>query len=310
VTQRPPPQIVACGFPALRSSEHGSQLGIRLNGGIDDAQFRPCQGTALCELLELLPGHFAVLTAPTSGLPPELLGESVDAQETLDGARYAVVVIVAAQVLIADVLLVGHGRMQPVADESLDGLCRSLEARALGSPFNREVALPMARAVVREAQEATGLWPPLSVLSGVSLGNATTLAEARLFGCQFQPTCLQSLLQQLVDVERIGSVLTAEDNIIQIADPRGVALQRFSYPLVKPYIQHLMPVDMAEEHTDTPPLGRTTRSCLNRAIRPHHSGVEPPAKARQHTGLPHPPWHEPHRPRLVQTSKAVAQVGL
>jgi hypothetical protein len=30
VTQRPPPQSVACGFPARRSSEHASHLGIRL----------------------------------------------------------------------------------------------------------------------------------------------------------------------------------------------------------------------------------------------------------------------------------------
>lgn len=81
----------------------------------------------------------------------------------------------AAQVLIEDVLLVGHGSMKHVSDESLDGLCRSLEALALGSPFNLEVALPIARAVVREAQEATGLWPPLSVLRGVSLGKATKL---------------------------------------------------------------------------------------------------------------------------------------
>ena len=65
VTQRPPPQIVACGFPALRSSEHGSQLGIRLKVRIGDGQFRLCQGIAMFELLELLPVHFAVLTSPT-----------------------------------------------------------------------------------------------------------------------------------------------------------------------------------------------------------------------------------------------------
>lgn len=185
VTQRPPPQIVACGFAALRSSEHGSPLGIRLKGCRGDAQLRPCQGTALCELLELLPGHFAVLTAPTSGLPPALLGESGDAQETRDVSRYAVVVIVAAQVLFADVLLVGHGSMKHVSDEALDGLCRSLQALALSSPFNCEAAVPMARAVVREAQEATGLWPSLSLLGGVSLGKATKLDYASLFGCQF-----------------------------------------------------------------------------------------------------------------------------
>jgi hypothetical protein len=63
-------------------------------------------------------------------------------------------------------------------------------------------------------------------------------------------------------------------------------------------------------HIDTPPLGRTTRYGLNRAIRPHPAGFEPPAQARQTTGSPTPPWHAPHRPRMVQTSKAVAPVGL
>jgi hypothetical protein len=112
-----------------------------------------------------------------------------------------------------------------------------------------------------------------------------------------------------VDGERIGSVLKAEDKIIQRADPIGFALQLFSYPLFKPSIQHIMQVDIAEEHTDTPPLGRTTLYCLNRALRHHHAGFEPPAKERQNTGIPNPQLHEPHRPRMVQTSKEVAQVG-
>ncbi len=81
----------------------------------------------------------------------------------------------AAQVRIEDVLLFGHGSMEHVSDESLDGLCRSLEALALGPPFNLEVALPIARAVVREAQEAKGLWPSLPLLGGVSLGKAPKL---------------------------------------------------------------------------------------------------------------------------------------
>jgi hypothetical protein len=65
VTQRPPPQIVACGFPALRSSEPGSQLSISLKPCIGDRQFRLYQRKALFELLELLPAYFAVLTSPT-----------------------------------------------------------------------------------------------------------------------------------------------------------------------------------------------------------------------------------------------------
>ncbi len=71
-----------------------------------------------------------------------------------------------------------------------------------------------------------------------------------------------------------------------------------------------MQVDIAEEHTDTAPLGRTTLYGLHRAIRHHDSGFEPPANERQNTGIPNPQLHEPHRPRMVQTSKEVAQVGL
>jgi hypothetical protein len=118
---------------------------------------RPGQGTALCELLERLPGHFAVLTAPTSGRPPARLGESGEAQETRAVSRDAVVVIVAAQGRSEDVLLVGPGSMKPVADEALAGLCRALEARALRAPCHVEVAWPMARAVVRAAHDAQGL---------------------------------------------------------------------------------------------------------------------------------------------------------
>ena len=135
VTQRPPPQIVACGFPARRSSEPGSQLSIRLKPRIGDRQFRPYQGKALRELLALLPAYFAVLTSPTSGLPPALLGASGDTQEPLDISRYAVIVIVAAQGLIEGVLLCVHRGMEPLSDELLESLCRSLLALALGPSF-------------------------------------------------------------------------------------------------------------------------------------------------------------------------------
>jgi hypothetical protein len=310
VTQRPPPQIVAGGFPARRASEQGAPLGRRRKGGRGEAPVRPGQGTALCELLERLPGHFAVLTAPTSGRPPARLGESGEAQETRAVSRDAVVVIVAAQGRSEDVLLVGPGSMKPVADEALAGLCRALEARALRAPCHVEVAWPMARAVVRAAHDAQGLWPSLAVPGGVSVGHATHRDEASLVGGQFSPTGVPSLRQPRVDAERLGSVLNAADTIIPIADPRGVALQLCSDPLCHPSIQHRMPVDLAAEHPAPPPWGRPTRSGLNRALRPPHSGVEPPAKARQKTGIPTPPWHAPQRPRMVQTATDVAPVGL
>ena len=309
MTQRPPPQIVAGGFPARRASEQGSPLGRRRKGGRGEAPVRPGQGTALCELLERLPGHFAVLTAPTSGRPPARLGESGEAQETRAVSRDAVVVIVAAQGRSEDVLLVGPGSMKPVADEALAGLCRALEARALRAPCHVEVAWPMARAVVRAAHDAQGLWPSLAVLGGVSVGHATHRDEASRVGGQFSPTGVPSLRQPRVDAERLGSVLTAADTIIPIADPRGVALQLWSDPLGHPAIHHSMPVDLAAEHPDPPPLGRPTRSGLNRALRPPHAGVEPPAKARQKTGSPTPPWHAPQRPRMVQTATDVAPGG-
>lgn len=75
----------------------------------------------------------------------------------MDVSRYTVIVIVAAQVLIDYVLLFLPGRMEHVSDEPLDGLCRSLEALALGPSFDLEVAFPIACAIGREAQEAVGI---------------------------------------------------------------------------------------------------------------------------------------------------------
>jgi hypothetical protein len=63
-TQRPPPQIVAYRPPALHSSEHGAQLGIRLKAHIGDGQLRPYQGKAVFELLKLFPVYFAVRCYP------------------------------------------------------------------------------------------------------------------------------------------------------------------------------------------------------------------------------------------------------
>jgi hypothetical protein len=138
------------------------------------------------ELLKLFPVDFAVLTSPTEGLPPALLGEAVETQETLDVSRYPVVVVVAAPILIACLLLLLYGRLEHGSDAPLDGLCRSREALALGPSFDLDVAFPMACAVGREAQEADGLWPFPPVLGGVSVGKAPNLDQARLFGCQCQ----------------------------------------------------------------------------------------------------------------------------
>src|SRR5712691_2886963 len=66
---------------------------------------------------------------------------------------------------------------------------------------------------------------------------------------------------------------------------------------------------MAEKHTDTAPLGCTTLDVLHSAIWHHNSGCEPPAHERQYARIPNPQLYEPHRPRMVQTSEAVAKVG-
>ena len=110
----------------------------------------------------------------------------------------------AAQILIECLLLLLYGRMEHVSDEPLDGLCRSREALALGPSFDLEVAFPIACAVVREPQEAEGLWPLLALRGGVSLGKAPKRDETGLFGGEFQPELLQPFFQQLADAERIG----------------------------------------------------------------------------------------------------------
>jgi len=130
--------------------------------------------------------------------------------------------------------------MEHVSDEPLDGLCRSLEALTLGPSFDCAVAVPIAGAVVREAQEAAGLWPFLPLRGGVSLGKAPTCDEAGLCGCQFQSALVQPLFQSFVDVERLGSVWNTASNIVQIADPIGFALPLVAYLLFTPHIHYLM----------------------------------------------------------------------
>ena len=61
VTQRPPPQIVACGFPALRSSEPGSQLSISL---------KPCSLRAFAGILSSAVATGVVLPGSVSSLLP------------------------------------------------------------------------------------------------------------------------------------------------------------------------------------------------------------------------------------------------
>ena len=112
---------------------------------------RPYQGKAVFELLKRFPVYFTVLTAPTSGLPPALLGASGEAQETTDISRYAVGVRVAAQGLLEGVLLFVYRSLEPVSEARLESLCCSLEALPLGPSFHWEISLSIAGAGVRAA---------------------------------------------------------------------------------------------------------------------------------------------------------------
>src|SRR5712691_1641338 len=69
VTQGPPPQIVACGFPARRASERGAQLGIRLKAHIGDGQLRPYQGKAFAGILASAVATGDVLSGSGSSMP-------------------------------------------------------------------------------------------------------------------------------------------------------------------------------------------------------------------------------------------------
>ena len=280
MTQRPPPQIVACGFPARRSSAHDAQRGIRLKVHRGHGQLRPCQGHAVWERLKRFPVYCAVLTAPTAGLPPALLGAAGESPETVDVARETVGVVVAAPRLMEGLRLRWDGRMEHGAAEPLDGLCRSREARARGPALDRAVAWPMACAVGRAAHEAHGLWPWLPWRGRVSLGQAPTRAATGLGGGACPPALVAPLFPPRRDAERRGAGGNPADPIVQRAPPVGCARQGVSSRLGTPHGPSSMPGERTAEHPDTAPWGWTVLDVLPRASWPHASGWEPPAPTR------------------------------
>src|SRR5215831_13127983 len=96
VTHRRLPQNVACGFPALRSSDDDLQHRVLLQPRIRQAELRTLEWISPLDGQERLPAYVALLTPATEHCAPVALDMAVDTQEAAYITRYAIIGIVAS----------------------------------------------------------------------------------------------------------------------------------------------------------------------------------------------------------------------
>src|SRR5262245_30442377 len=151
VTHRRLPQNVACGFPALRSSDDDSQHRVLLQSRIWQTELRTLEWILPLDGQESLPPHFALLTATTEHRAPVALDMAVDTQEAAHVARYTIVSVVASQALV-DLLGLLLQRFMSNDLQQLMEFCQTAsQTRLVGSPSHLEVPLAVARAVQGKA---------------------------------------------------------------------------------------------------------------------------------------------------------------
>ena len=121
-----------------------------------------------------------------------------------------------------------------------------MEPRFLGPEANLEIAFEVARAVEGEAQKINSLRASSSSLSRVNMGKATEFDEFGLFRRQSKPELAQPLAEGILNTNGIGTVLEAQYKIINIAHHVGFALETGLYRTLKPEIEHIVQVNIAQ----------------------------------------------------------------
>ena len=87
----------------------------------------------------------------------------------------------------------------------------------------------------------------------MNLGKATEFDEFGLFRRQSKPELVQPLAEGILNTNGIGSVLETQYKIINIAHHVGFALETGLYRTLKPEIEHIVQVNIAQQNTDHAP---------------------------------------------------------
>lgn len=202
------------------------------------------------------PGEKTFTTATTQHLVPVAFYPSMHALQGAEVPTYTIVGIVSTEHSI-EVDHLFPDRQMPHASHQLVKFRQApMEPRLLGPKAHLEIALVVTRAIEGEAQEINSLraFPPS--LGRVTLSKAAEFDEFGLGWCQFQSESSQPLAEDLLNADGIRAVLETEHKIINVAHHVGFPCEMGLYHPLKPEVEHIVKVDIAQQYTDRSTLWR------------------------------------------------------
>jgi hypothetical protein len=220
------PQNPACRFPAPGSSAVDLQHCECLQLPIGETQLRSQQRRPLLDLVEGFPCKVTTGPAAATQHPdPVTLRGAIHLHERPDISGDAVVGVVATQDGIDLADLVTDPIMPNLPHHLLQRHQAAPKARLLGAHPDPEVALPVTRAIERQAQKVDRLWAISAALARVSLREPAKLDQLGLGRLQSKAELTQPATQRVLHAQRIRSILETDHKVVDVAHQVGFAPQ-------------------------------------------------------------------------------------
>ena len=130
----------------------------------------------------------------------------------------------------------------------------ALKSRLLSAQSHPEIAFAILRAVQGHAQKVDRFWTFSTVLARIPLSEATEFNELCLCRFQNQPKLSQSLAQHVLKTKRIVPILETHHKVVDVPHQIGFTFQVWPDHPVKPQVEHIVQVQIAQQNADRPTL--------------------------------------------------------
>src|SRR5262249_50355829 len=234
------PQNAACGFPALRSSEVGSQHGDSLQLRIREIQLWSQQRIPLRDLMKVLPPNRAFPASAAQHSAPVALHGPMDPLQCPDVPGNAVVRIVTAKHLVEVFSLFRNRLVPPLPNLFLQMRQRSSQSGPLGTPSRSQSAFFVVGAVQSESPKINIVRSTSASLACIFLRIATKFDEFGFRFCQSQAELPKPLAQYFLDSKGIRAILETQHKVVDVSHQVGLTSQpRFDH-MLKPQVEHIV----------------------------------------------------------------------
>jgi hypothetical protein len=132
----------------------------------------------------------------------------------------------------------------------------------------------------------------------VAFGQAPERHQAGFTRLERQSDLRQALDQHLLQAGRVRLMLDTHDELLDIANQVGVALQPWLHHPLEPQIQHVVQGEVAQNDADIPSLRAPFVAGLDDAIF-QHTGFQPPPDQAHEAWVSDSVWHKAPEPAMI-----------